>query len=325
MLIAIATLTLFVFAFLVAHRPWLFALVLLAAPLLAGYALLTCYLCEGLIAGYPHQLGMAAVLLFFVVGSSVTEIYPVGVWMGAIALLGWTVANRSTNLDSLSFGRRAIYGGAFGTAIGLLFVAVLAISGGQANHDWAALIVPITGTLDGLLVATFSRRVALVSLGGLGGLIVAGIALFWWSGRPPSDATLEARFVKHRADLENVVAMMHQDVDMTRIADDFTDPKGGISTQRWDQYRSTFRKAGIEEGISRREYSSDVNLLVWTAGLAIAGSSVSYLHCGTPADGSLHVEPPCQQQKDSGSGADEFASYRYRRIGKNWFIYQESN
>jgi hypothetical protein len=86
---------------------------------------------------------------------------------------------------------------------------------------------------------------------------------------------------------------MNQDINMARIATNFTwkddnfawpRPQSGwgISAERWDEYRSVFRSAGIAYGTNRKERSSDVMLLVWTWGLVTDGSYVFYVHCGSP-------------------------------------------
>jgi len=104
--------------------------------------------------------------------------------------------------------------------------------------------------------------------------------------KPPSDTSLQRRFYEHRADLEQIVKMMEQDVHMFRIAQDFTWSddsvsirKIKISEDRWNQYREIFRLAGVPKGTSR-DSAGDIEIIAWTAGLAIAGTTLSYVHCG---------------------------------------------
>lgn len=149
---------------------------------------------------------------------------------------------------------------------------------------------------------------------------------------PPSDASLERRFYKHRADLEQIVKMMEQDVHMQRIADDFTrnddwdkQPmrQRGISEQRWNQYREIFHRAGVPMGTERQ--SNDIEILVWAAGLAIAGRSLSYLHCGKSSASTVSIYPPCRERKESGRIEENDVLMRYKRIQGDWYIYEFSN
>src|SRR5882757_7292267 len=79
----------------------------------------------------------------------------------------------------------------------------------------------------------------------------------FWYMTPPSDASLERGFYKHRADFEQIVMMMEQDSHMQRIAEDFTrnddwdehpDRATEISEQRWNQHREIFHRAGVPMG-----------------------------------------------------------------------------
>jgi len=171
--------------------------------------------------------------------------------------------------------------------------------------------------------------------------ILAVISLLWWGCGPhqPSDASLERQFNKHRPNLDRIVAMMDEDWQMSRIAPDFTwkqnnlgwprpESEWGISKARWDDYRKIFIQAGCERGTTRREKSSDVILNVWSWGIVPAGVGVSYLHCGSPRNGYTHTEPPCTDNRESGSGLHGHSTsygYRYKKIAPDSYIYEESN
>ena len=73
-----------------------------------------------------------------------------------------------------------------------------------------------------------------------------------------TDAALKRLFVAHRTDFDKLVAMATEDARLTRIAPDFTwldddvawpRKNGGISKQRWDEYRRLFHRVGVSEGI----------------------------------------------------------------------------
>jgi hypothetical protein len=149
---------------------------------------------------------------------------------------------------------------------------------------------------------------------------------------PPSDASLERRFQEHSADLEQIVKMMEQDVHMERIAEGFTRNddwdkhpmrQRGISDERWNQYREIFRRAGVPKGTERQ--SDDIEIIAWTAGLAIAGTSLSYLHCGKSSAANQNFYPPCLERKESGRIEENGDLIRYKRIQGDWYIYEFSN
>jgi hypothetical protein len=171
--------------------------------------------------------------------------------------------------------------------------------------------------------------------------ILAVLALLWWGFGPfrPSDQALEWRFSRHRTDLELLLTMMVQDSKMTRIASDFLwtqdsvawprpQSEWGIPEQRWEQYRKIFDQDGFKGGTSRDPESGDVEVIVWARGIVPAGVSLSYLYCGPHQEKSTDPEPPCVEKKDSGSGTYGSSSslrYSYKKIAKNWYIYEQSN
>jgi hypothetical protein len=173
------------------------------------------------------------------------------------------------------------------------------------------------------------------------GSVIVVFVVLWLACGPnqPSDAKLKQLFKQHRNDLERLVQMTDEDWQMSRIAPDFTwrqdtvawprpESEWGISKQRWDEYRSIFAQAGIKNGLTRREKSSDIIFFVWTWGIVPAGISVGYLHCGQPQKGYAHTEEPCIGDHDVGSGMHGQSTsygYRYEKIAPNWYIYEESN
>jgi hypothetical protein len=184
-------------------------------------------------------------------------------------------------------------------------------------------------------VMSLFRRVVRILLRAAAGVVLVILLLIvflFWYMTPPSDASLERRFYEHRADLEQIVKMMEQDEHMQRIADDFTrnddwDQHPGrareISEQRWNQYREIFHRAGVPMGTERQ--SDDIEIMAWAAGLAIAGTSLSYLHCGKSSAGIPSNYPPCDERKESGRIEENDVLIRYKRIEGDWYIYEFSN
>ena len=173
------------------------------------------------------------------------------------------------------------------------------------------------------------------------GVVIVQIAGLWWACAPhqPSNAKLQHQFDKHRTDLDRLVQMMEEDSQMSRIAPEFLwrqdsvawprpEAEWGISKSRWDEYRALFDKAGAQNGTTRREGSSDIIIDTWSWGIVPSGISVGYLHCGEPRAGYVHKEEPCIEGRESGRGThghSESYGYRYHRIAKDWYLYEESN
>lgn len=143
------------------------------------------------------------------------------------------------------------------------------------------------------------------------------VALFFvqWQGcgpLQPGDWMLKLRYQLHRSELARIVAMLHEDPQMTRIASDFLwtqdnvawprpESQWGITNRRWDDYREIFKQANFEAGAARR--GNDVKIFVWSWGIVAGGSIISYLHCGSPTSGETGLrEPACLQQNETGRG-----------------------
>ena len=81
----------------------------------------------------------------------------------------------------------------------------------------------------------------------------------------PLDSKLEHTFSDHRNDFDTLVRMSDEDSKVIRIAYDFTwvvgekksgemaDRPIGFSRQRWEEYKTFFRKLNLEAGLSRAE------------------------------------------------------------------------
>ena len=108
----------------------------------------------------------------------------------------------------------------------------------------------------------------------------------------PPDAVLIRRFETHQRDFARLVAMSNEDARVIRIADDFTrldsnwawprpDSLLGFSRARWDEYRTLFRRLGLESGLSRETEpggSSVVFLTVSSRGIVNHGTSKGYAY-----------------------------------------------
>jgi hypothetical protein len=115
--------------------------------------------------------------------------------------------------------------------------------------------------------------------------------LVLWGCEDPSDAKLISTFRLHQKDLETLVAMSDEDARFVRIAPGFaktdngswagSQSKGGLTPERWDEYRRLFAEAGLSGGLNRR-YRNEVFLLANTEGIVGHGTALGYVYCGEP-------------------------------------------
>ena len=137
-------------------------------------------------------------------------------------------------------------------------------------------------------------------------------------GCHPSDDRLIKNFVRHRADFEQILAMIQEDPNAKRIASDFIIPEGVISQERWSAYRELFRRAGVEDGIGNWGPKGPVIFFVSGIGLVTGGSTKGYAFLpDAPNPGSTY--------KSLNSRPPELASNAraYRPIADDWYIYYD--
>jgi hypothetical protein len=100
--------------------------------------------------------------------------------------------------------------------------------------------------------------------------------------------------------------MAEEDTHVIRIAGDFTwldtdvswpRKDVGISDQRWEQYRTLFRKAGVPNGISKDPESFKVFFPIASRGLVPTGQEKGIVYSRaalTPVLKSLDQTPPAE-------------------------------
>ena len=117
------------------------------------------------------------------------------------------------------------------------------------------------GSLKLIFVGIFLIAAAAVTTAAL---IVRSTLSHYGDLSQPRDAILESNFKQHESDLELFLQMSNADNKVVRISSDFTwldnnaawprpETQLGFSLERWDQYRTLFRKVGLEDGITREE------------------------------------------------------------------------
>jgi len=129
--------------------------------------------------------------------------------------------------------------------------------------------------------------------------------------------------------------MSQEDVNVVRVADDFTrlkndwswprpESRWGITAARWNEYRRLFKAAGVSTGWEKDELGN-VYFIAHTHGLSIGGGSKGLVRCFISGDPEKAF-PPCAEQKEKGQSKDDTNSdgYSYRKIGPDWYIFEES-
>jgi hypothetical protein len=92
----------------------------------------------------------------------------------------------------------------------------------------------------------------------------------------PTDQALIANFRAHQAEFNQLLQMFQADVDVGRIAPDFTDKP--IPLRRWNEYRRLYRSLGLEAGIEGYGTKDFIWFHSSSSGLATSGSSKGYVY-----------------------------------------------
>ena len=175
--------------------------------------------------------------------------------------------------------------------------------------------------------AAIAVAAAVYMLGTGAGIFAFGLSM---TGDHPSDGELMRRFEDNRDAFSQLVAMSDRDSDVIRIAPDFTrlktnwqwpreDSLLGFSPNRWDEYRSLFRKLQLQAGLFRDrlpDSSVVITLPAHSVGMVNRGSSKGYAF-------SQHQLTPSFVSLDSGftairAGRKHGAAYR--PIGGSWYL-----
>jgi hypothetical protein len=157
------------------------------------------------------------------------------------------------------------------------------------------------------------------------------VCFSWWAfaKEHPSDAQLKREFAQRRGDFEKLVKMSGEDNHVTSIASDFTmldtdaswpRKNVGFSPDRWNAYRSLFRKLEISGGLSRREdYPSSVFFWVSGIGIVPSGSSKGIVYSPQPLS---PIRDSLDQFRAKESNQDIFT---FEPIATNWYLFLEDN
>jgi hypothetical protein len=162
----------------------------------------------------------------------------------------------------------------------------------------------------------------------LSAVTVIVIAAYWLSF--PSDKSLHARFLTHRADFERLVMMANADNHLDRIAPNFIGPEDGfaqrkdvgITEERWNEYRQLFRTTGVSTGINKDINPSRIFFPIISRGIVPTGASKGFVYSQAPLSPvlkSLDKAPPDELYE----GPDHNHVLVYKPIENHWYIYYE--
>jgi hypothetical protein len=137
--------------------------------------------------------------------------------------------------------------------------------------------------------------------------------------RHPTDEALIQNFTIHKAEFQELVAMIQADKGLRRIDDNWTDPSDpstvGVPPERIVDYRKRFAVCGIPRGFYSFQAGSNINFIATAFGLCTGGSGKGYAFLSTPPLPS-----------DIVSSTDDYRTNRrgayrvYRHVEGNWYI-----
>jgi hypothetical protein len=143
--------------------------------------------------------------------------------------------------------------------------------------------------------------------------------------RLPSDSYLEKVFHQNQDDFNRLAAMAEQDNHALVIRPWFVSADssnfGGISQQRWDEYRRLFRKLGLNDGLVHRDdFKGALFFTAESHGLFVTnGEYKGYAYWDKPLSplvSSLDNMP--RNLYDNRKHALAF-----KPLGGNWYLYRE--
>ncbi len=145
--------------------------------------------------------------------------------------------------------------------------------------------------------------------------------LAWSSGdiAHKSDAELIAHFQKNREKFEHLLQMVKEDQNLERVDDDWMLPEtpdaAGVSAGRIQQYRRIFKELEIPRGFHASHKSQIFKFISSSQGLAVGGSSKSFVWQKTPPENLVEDIDKYQ------NGELNYKGYPvYRRIEGNWYL-----
>lgn len=156
--------------------------------------------------------------------------------------------------------------------------------------------------------------------------VIGAVYLGSIPGSQPTDDQLIETFYSHQQDFEKLAEMSLVDVNMVRIASDFTitsDDKNNIDQPsrlfeetRWNQYRLLFQTLSIKNGLYRKPHSGSVQFIVSSSGLVTGGSSKGFIYSDQPLE-------PLVESLDAEKKNAAPRRIIYRAVQGKWYLFSE--
>lgn len=115
-------------------------------------------------------------------------------------------------------------------------------------------------------------------------ILLLAVALFAscgfpdFSGQPHlPDERLIQNFQTHRAEFEKLVSMVLEDKVLTRVDEDWAEPKN-LADSRIAEYRRLFKIVGTPRGLSAPVSRESIEFIASSQGWAVHGSDKGYLY-----------------------------------------------
>jgi hypothetical protein len=154
--------------------------------------------------------------------------------------------------------------------------------------------------------------------------------LFNYNDKHPTDTKLLEIFNKNENSFDKLIEMSNTDSNVIRIAYDFTrletnwdwprpDSQLGFTRERWDEYRSLFRKLELKSGLYR-DNNSNAPIVLLTAssiGMTFRGSSKGFAY----SKQALSPVLESLDQKESLSPQNKEHGTVFRKIKEDWYLY----
>jgi len=146
------------------------------------------------------------------------------------------------------------------------------------------------------------------------------------------DPDLEDTYVRNADEFEKVRKMAEQDFHLIRIAADYTwlDSNNswpredvGFTEERWNDYRSFFKKLSVRDGIVRTDDFPEAIFLIFRAqGLCTGGSSSGYVYSIAPLTPIVKT-PKEALDAEARKSPGKHNAYVFKRLKDNWYAFYQ--
>ena len=205
-------------------------------------------------------------------------------------------------------------------AIGFVFVPMLVLTLPVGAIAGAVVSTKLLGSIRSEDDPRKKKaRRSLVAYMALAPLALCGLA-YWATFHmedQPTDGELIANFKAHEATFQKLAEMAEADPGLTRVDEDWTDPKDpgsvGVSRDRIENYRYLCREAHVPRGLTRSE--DGVEFMYWGIGSAVSDDlDKGYAYLARRPD-KIHGK------LDGFEPSGRVAEKQYRWIRGNWYLY----